>query len=317
MNGPSFSQSCVPVSVEPVDKDKDANENVEADQTRTERPVSGQPTGLFTQLEEIDIDFRVFGLPHAVVKEAEHLRVQEIVKRTESHPHREALHADLQQNNLYNPFSKNSKAMIRELANVELFELCETIPKVQCSHCLLYWNQGIVYCTCAQCLIYSECRRKFTKLRLDALFIPNHVKNDLLMVLDMARRKYKVSTTWLGLRGRDAARKSTLKVNILQVFTIDFSEIQFIVNHNSQSDGQNKSAKSGMNLHKKTCMSSHSRRKEKIPRTMVSYLEQSRQKWAYETSNRFSSRCLDENCQNHESGEQVEEPIHPDCKYHT
>ena len=54
------------------------------------------------------------------------------------------------------------------------------------------------------------------------------------------------------MRGRDAARKSTLKVKILQVFTIDFSEIQFIVNHNSQSDGQNKSAESGMNLQKKT-----------------------------------------------------------------
>ena len=27
---------------------------------------------------------------------------------------------------------------------------------------------------------------------------------------------------------------------------------------------------------------------------MVSYLEQSRQKWTYETSIRFSSRCLDE-----------------------
>ena len=40
--------------------------------------------------------------------------------------------------------------------------------KVQCSHGLLYWNQGIVYCTCGQCLIYSE---------LDALsiFIPNYV----------------------------------------------------------------------------------------------------------------------------------------------
>ena len=38
--------------------------------------------------------------------------------------------------------------------------------------------------------------------------------------------------------GRDAARKLTLKVNILQVFTIDFSEIQLIVNRNSQSDGQ-------------------------------------------------------------------------------
>ena len=55
---------------------------------------------------------------------------------------------------------------------------------------------------------------------------------------------------WPGMRGRDVARKLTLKVNILQVFTIDSSEIQFIVNHNSQSDGQNKSAKSGTNLQK-------------------------------------------------------------------
>ena len=72
------------------------------------------------------------------------------------------------------------------------------------------------------------------------------------MVLDMARPENKKSAVWLGMRGRDAARKLTLKVNILQVFTIDFSEIQFIVNHNSQSDGQNKSAKSVMNMQKKT-----------------------------------------------------------------
>ena len=41
-------------------------------------------------------------------------------------------------------------------------------------------------------------------------------------------------------------------------------------------------------------ISSHSRGKEKIPRTMVSHLEQVRQKWAYETSIRFSSCCLDQ-----------------------
>ena len=64
--------------------------------------------------------------------------------------------------------------MIRELGNVELFELCETTPKVQCSQCLLYWNQGLVYCTCGQCLIYSESRRKFHKLRLDVIFIPDY-----------------------------------------------------------------------------------------------------------------------------------------------
>ena len=124
------------------------------------------------QKEEHDIDFRVPGLSHAVVNEAEHFRVQELVKKIESHLHREALHADLQQNNVQN---NNSKAMMRELGNVELFELCETLPKVQCSHCLLPWHQGIVYCTCGQCLIDSESIIKFNKLRLDALSIPNYV----------------------------------------------------------------------------------------------------------------------------------------------
>ena len=51
-------------------KDKDADENVDADRVRTERPVgSDQSIDLFTQ--RIDIDFRVSGLPHAVVKQAE------------------------------------------------------------------------------------------------------------------------------------------------------------------------------------------------------------------------------------------------------
>ena len=121
-----------------------------------ERLVSGQPTGLFTQLEEIDIDFRVSGLPHAIVKQAENFRVREIVKKIESHPHRQALQADLQQSNAYNPFSEKSKKMVRDMGNVELFELCQTIPKVQCSECLLYWNQGIVYCTCGHLLRESE-----------------------------------------------------------------------------------------------------------------------------------------------------------------
>ena len=63
--------------------------------SRTERLVSEQPTGLFTQLEEIDIDFRVSGLPPAVVKQAENFRVRELVKKIESHPHREALSSRL------------------------------------------------------------------------------------------------------------------------------------------------------------------------------------------------------------------------------
>ena len=143
--------------------------HVEEDQASTVRPI------LVDQKKEHEIDFRVPGLSHAVLKEAAHLQGHELVNRIENHPRREALHADLQQNNVYNPFSKKSKAMIWELGNVELSELCETILKVRCSHCLLYWHQGIVYCTCGQCLIESKSRRKFHKLRLDALSIPNYV----------------------------------------------------------------------------------------------------------------------------------------------
>ena len=109
--------------------------HVENDQTGTGQPVT------VDQKEEHKMDFRVPGLSHSVVKEAEHLRVEELVKRIETHPRRAALHAHLQQNNVHNPFSKDSKEMIRELGDVELFVLCETTPKIQCSHCLLYWNQ--------------------------------------------------------------------------------------------------------------------------------------------------------------------------------
>ena len=140
------------------------------------RPVGSEHSiDLFTQREEIDIDFRVSGLRHAVVKQAEKFRVLEFVKKIESHPHRQALQADLQQSNAYNPFSEKSKKMLRDMDNVELFELCETVPKVQCSECLLYWNQGIVYCTCGHLLRENESSRHIHRWQLDVLSIPNYV----------------------------------------------------------------------------------------------------------------------------------------------
>ena len=115
------------------------------------------------------------GLPHAVVKQAENFRVRELVKKIESHPRRDALQAELQQNKVYNPLSDNAKTMTREMGYVELFELCETIPKVKCSQCLLCWNQLVIYCTCGHFLVGSELRRKFYSLRLDALSMPHNV----------------------------------------------------------------------------------------------------------------------------------------------
>ena len=83
-------------------------EHAEDDQTGTGRPSR------WNQKEEHKIDFRVPGLSHAVVKEAEHLRVQELVQRIENHPHQAALQDDLQQTNINNPFSENPKEMLQE-----------------------------------------------------------------------------------------------------------------------------------------------------------------------------------------------------------
>ena len=171
-----FSLDCENTNFSVERLDKDTDKDVDADRDRTGRPVViGQPTVSFTPINEVDIDFRVSGLPHAVVKQAENFRVRELVKKIESHPQRQDLQADLQQNNAYNPFSEKSKKMIKDMGNVELFELCETIPEMQCSECLLYWNQGIVYCTCGHFLRENQSSRSILQSTLDLLSIPNYV----------------------------------------------------------------------------------------------------------------------------------------------
>ena len=65
--------------------------------------------------------------------------------------------------------------MIKDMGNVELFELFETDPKKQCKECLVYWSQGIVYCTCGHLLKESEANRGGIQCTLDLLSIQNYV----------------------------------------------------------------------------------------------------------------------------------------------
>ena len=85
----------------------------------------------------------------------------------------------------------------------------------------------------------SESRRKFNKLILDALSVPNYVIKE---GLDHGARHGKTEEQKEYHMAWNAWERCCKKVDsqgeLLQVFTIDFSE--------------NKSAKSGMNLHKKT-----------------------------------------------------------------
>ena len=118
------------------------------------------------------------GLLHSAVQQEDHTRkeaVKKLIHQFETHPHREALKADLRQNHAYNPFSEQSKEMIYNMGNMEYFEMCEITSKVQCPHCMTYWAKSIVYCTCGTCLRPSDKTRKLNKDRFDALSIPNYV----------------------------------------------------------------------------------------------------------------------------------------------
>ena len=152
----------------------------ETNHDRTVKPVVGrdashEPGNEQSMLNEANIDFRILGLPHSVVKQAENSRVRELVKKIESHPHRHALQLDLQQNKAYNPFSTTTKQMIQDVGNVELFELFETDPKTQCKECLSYWSEGIVHCTCGHHLKEIVANRGFIEYTLDLPSIPEYV----------------------------------------------------------------------------------------------------------------------------------------------
>ena len=193
-------------------------------------------------------------ISHAVAKEAEHLRVQELVKKIENHPHRRSTSKPT----CSSMTSTTHSATIRRrwFVNWVMWSCSSCAKPYQYYNALivfLYWNQGIVYCICGQFLIDSESRRKLNKLRLDALSIPNYViKKGPTHGSRHGKTEVQKSTIWLGMRGRDAVRKSTLKVNIWQVFTIDF--FRDPVYHESQlacRDAQNQRCKELDELGKK------------------------------------------------------------------
>ena len=125
---------------------------------------------------EADMDFRIPGLPHSIVKHAQSTSVRELIQKIENHPNRHAVQQDLRQNQSFNPFSPESKQMIWEVGNIELCELLETEPKTQCKVCLSYWNVGIVYCTCGHFLREGRGEnQKSIKYTMDLLSIPENV----------------------------------------------------------------------------------------------------------------------------------------------
>ena len=103
-------------------------------------------------INEENIDFNIPGVPHSAVKRSHGVNVRNLIQKIENHPQRHALQSDLQQHQRFNPFSKESRDVIKAAGNTELCELLDVEPKAQYKVCLSYWDFGIVYCTCGHFL---------------------------------------------------------------------------------------------------------------------------------------------------------------------
>ena len=83
-------------------------------------------------INEENIDFNIPGLPHSAMKQSHGANVQDLIQKIENHPQRHALQSDLQQRQQFNPFSKESRDVIKAAGNTELCELLDVESKAQC-----------------------------------------------------------------------------------------------------------------------------------------------------------------------------------------
>ena len=78
-------------------------------------------------VNEADMDFRIPGLPHSVVKYAQSTSVRQLIQKIENLPDRHALQQDLRQNLSFNPFIPESKQMILSLQRTKVYVFSDSV----------------------------------------------------------------------------------------------------------------------------------------------------------------------------------------------
>ena len=125
------------------------------------KKVSEVSTG---KLVAVNVDYRIPGIPHSTVQKEDSNRketVKRLIQQFENHPNRRLV-------------SEMSKELITSMGNTEYFELCETSSEIQCLDCDLFWEAGIIHCTCGKCMQPTERNRQLNKERYDILSIPGY-----------------------------------------------------------------------------------------------------------------------------------------------
>ena len=75
------------------------------------------------------ISINILGVPNSTVKRSHGVNVQNLIKKIENNPQRQALQSDLQQHRAFDPFSKESRGREKAAGKTELCELLDVEPK--------------------------------------------------------------------------------------------------------------------------------------------------------------------------------------------
>ena len=130
--------------------------------------------------KDAHIDFSVSGIPEETVKRSETMSILNLIRKITRHPQQEAVQNDLDKKQSFNAFSDESKKAIKESGNVEISEIINTEPKLQCKFCLNHCNPGIIYCVCGHLMVEdSGEHRKYMLSALNSFTIGNfYVRKD-------------------------------------------------------------------------------------------------------------------------------------------
>ena len=121
-------------------------------------------SGSYGETRSGNVDYRIPGIPQSTVQQQNTNRketVKKLIQQFENHPNQESFLQDLIETEKTNTFSEESKKLITNVGNTEIFELCETSSKKQSPDCDVYWEIGIVCCSCGRCrkpqLVHCRC----------------------------------------------------------------------------------------------------------------------------------------------------------------
>ena len=124
------------------------------------------------------VDHRISGVPLSAVEPQNTIRenrVKRLIKKFENHKHKESFIQDLSQTQKINKLSKESQDVIADVNNTEIFELCENSSTQQCLDCNVYWEIGIICCSCGRNMKSSRTSTEFDRNNRNVTSIPGYV----------------------------------------------------------------------------------------------------------------------------------------------